>query len=312
MSIEAEAAEKVLRMEIMLTEAVLRLMASGTVNLAMLLIAAMQKKQHVANSADFEKLINSKKELTAFPIHESELSKFSEIADKEKLTCGYIRNPEDPETINVVIKQEDAVLANKVRQQAGIEIRPGIDEKNANAGLSVNESKKLENTTENRPVSTPEAPTEKMTQEPAAKTSQTSTKQQVPQEQMDLLKKRLDGVKNAIDSGMSPAAGRVALAEIWEAMADYIKNMEQPAAEKAGQEKTADNAVEKTDKADDNEKSPEAPKKTRDKKTSVRKKVADITARAADATARAADVTARAAHEPQHLKSKAKPMEMEK
>ena len=58
-------------MEIMLTEAVLRLMASGTVNLAMLLIAAMQKKQHVANSADFEKLINSKKELTAFPIHES-------------------------------------------------------------------------------------------------------------------------------------------------------------------------------------------------------------------------------------------------
>ena len=151
-------------MEIMLTEAVLRLMASGTVNLAMLLIAAMQKKQHVANSADFEKLINSKKELTAFPIHESELSKFSEIADKEKLTCGYIRNPEDPGTINVVIKQEDAVLANKVRQQAGIEIRPGIDEKNANAGLSVNESKKLENTTENRPVSTPEAPTEKMTQ----------------------------------------------------------------------------------------------------------------------------------------------------
>lgn len=312
MSIEAEAAEKVLRMEIMLTEAVLRLMASGTVNLAMLLIAAMQKKQHVANSADFEKLINSKKELTAFPIHESELSKFSEIADKEKLTCGYIRNPEDPETINVVIKQEDAVLANKVRQQAGIEIRPGIDEKNANAGLSVNESKKLENTTENRPVSTPEAPTEKMTQEPAAKPSPTSTKQQVPQEQMDLLKKRLDGVKNAIDSGMSPAAGRIALAEIWEAMADCIENMEQPAVEKAGQEKTADNAVEKTDKAADNEKSPEAPKKTRAKKTSVRKKVADITARAADATARAADVTARAAHDPQHLKSKAKPMEMEK
>lgn len=312
MSIEAEATEKVLRMEIMLTEAVLRLMASGTVNLAMLLIAAMQKKQHVANSADFEKLINSKKELTAFPIHESELSKFSEIADKEKLTCGYIRNPEDPETINVVIKQEDAVLANKVRQQAGIEIRPGIDEKNTNAGLSVNESKKLENTTENRPVSTPEAPTEKMTQEPVAKTSPTSTKQQVPQEQMDLLKKRLDGVKNAIDSGMSPAAGRIALAEIWEAMADCIKNMEQPASEKAGQEKTADNAVEKTDEADDNEKSPEAPKKTRAKKTSVRKKVADITARAAGATARAADVTARAAHEPQHLKSKAKPMEMEK
>ena len=61
-----------------------------------------------------------------------------------------------------------------------------------------------------------------------------------------------------------------------------------------------------------NEKSPEAPKKTRAKKTSVRKKVADITARAAGATARAADVTARAAHEPQHLKSKAKPMEMEK
>lgn len=43
MSVEAEAAERVLRMEIMLTESAVKLAATGAVNLAMLLIAGCEK-----------------------------------------------------------------------------------------------------------------------------------------------------------------------------------------------------------------------------------------------------------------------------
>lgn len=55
---------------------------------------------------------------------------------KHKLACGYIPDPQNPATTNVVIKTEDAELANKIRKDAGIEILPGIDEKNRNASPS--------------------------------------------------------------------------------------------------------------------------------------------------------------------------------
>ena len=47
MSVEAEAAERVLRMEIMLTESAVKLAATGAVNLAMLLIAAVRNEVHM-------------------------------------------------------------------------------------------------------------------------------------------------------------------------------------------------------------------------------------------------------------------------
>lgn len=78
----------------------------------------------------WQKMLEQGKQITAFPINTDSLTKFAELAKKHKLACGYIPDPQNPATTNVVIKTEDAELANKIRKDAGIEILPGIDEKN--------------------------------------------------------------------------------------------------------------------------------------------------------------------------------------
>ena len=119
MSVEAEAAERVLRMEIMLTEAAVKLAATGAVNLAMLLIAAVRNEVNMGGRTNVAKMLEQGKQITAFPINTDSLTKFAELAKKHKLACGYIPDPQNPATTNVVIKTEDAELANKIRKEAG-------------------------------------------------------------------------------------------------------------------------------------------------------------------------------------------------
>ena len=111
MSVEAEAAERVLRMEIMLTESAVKLAATGAVNLAMLLIAAVRNEVHMGGRTNVAKMLEQGKQITAFPINTDSLTKFAELAKKHKLACGYIPDPQNPATTNVVIKTEDAELA---------------------------------------------------------------------------------------------------------------------------------------------------------------------------------------------------------
>ena len=96
----------------------------------MLLIAAVRNEVHMGGRTNVAKMLEQGKQITAFPINTDSLTKFAELAKKHKLACGYIPDPQNPATTNVVIKTEDAELANKIRKDAGIEILPGIDEKN--------------------------------------------------------------------------------------------------------------------------------------------------------------------------------------
>ena len=95
----------------------------------MLLIAAVRNEVHMGGRTNVAKMLEQGKQITAFPINTDSLTKFAELAKKHKLACGYIPDPQNPATTNVVIKAEDAELANKIRKDAGIEILPGIDEK---------------------------------------------------------------------------------------------------------------------------------------------------------------------------------------
>ena len=61
MSVEAEAAERVLRMEIMLTEAAVKLAATGAVNLAMLLIAAVRNEVNMGGRTNVAKMLEQGK-----------------------------------------------------------------------------------------------------------------------------------------------------------------------------------------------------------------------------------------------------------
>lgn len=95
----------------------------------MLLIAAVRNEVNMGGRTNVAKMLEQGKQITAFPINTDSLTKFAELAKKHKLACGYIPDPQNPATTNVVIKTEDAELANKIRKDAGIEILPGIDEK---------------------------------------------------------------------------------------------------------------------------------------------------------------------------------------
>lgn len=289
MSVEAEAAEKVLHMEIVLTEAAIKLAATGAVNLAMLLIAAMRNRTQMAGRSDVTKMLEQGKEITAFPIDTDSLAKFATLAKDNKLTCGYIRDPQNPAITNVIIKTEDAVLANKIREKAGIEILPGIDEKKQSADLSGSVSKQSENTMQNRSASTT---TTTMTKNsPTINPTQTITKG-ITQDQANLMLTRLTALRNVLENGGSVTECLAALHAIQNDLEQRLTAPEQTQEqepEKAEQSQTEDKSEDKSkDKAE--EKTAAAPKPSGKGKVSIRQRVADI--------------KARATHTPQHTKDK--------
>lgn len=78
----------------------------------MLLIAAVRNEVHMGGRTNVAKMLEQGKQITAFSINTDSLTKFAELAKKHKLACGYIPDPQNPATTNVVIKTEDAELAN--------------------------------------------------------------------------------------------------------------------------------------------------------------------------------------------------------
>ena len=146
MSVEAEAAERVLRMEIMLTESAVKLAATGAVKPRNAADRGCGNEVHMGGRTNVAKCWSKANRSQHFLLTQNSLTKFAELAKKHKLACGYIPDPQNPATTNVVIKTEDAELANKIRKDAGIEILPGIDDEKQNASPFASVSQKSENT----------------------------------------------------------------------------------------------------------------------------------------------------------------------
>lgn len=283
MSVEAEAAEKVLRMEIMLTEAAVKLAVAGVANLAMLLIAAARNEVHMGGRTDVAKMLEQGKQITAFPINTDSLTKFAELAKKHKLACGYIPDPQNPATTNVIIKAEDAELANKIRKAAGIEILPGIDEKKQSADLSGSVSEKSENTMQNRSASTT---TTTMTKNSPTINPTQAMNNGITQDQANMLLTRLTALSGVLANGGDVYECQAALM----AVTDELKRLLTPPEQEQKAEKTEQPKSEDKSKGKSEEKTAAAPKPSGKKKVSIRQRVADI--------------KARATHTPQHTKDK--------
>lgn len=279
MSVEAEAAERVLRMEIMLTEAAVKLAATGAANLAMLLLAAARNEVHMGGRTDVAKMLEQGKQITAFPINTDSLTKFAELAKKHKLACGYIPDPQNPATTNVIIKAEDAELANKIRKAAGIEILPGIDEKKQSADLSGSVSEKSENTMRNRSASTT---TTTMTKNSPTINPTQAMNNGITQDQANMLLTRLTALRGVLANGGNVHECQAAIIAVTDELKRLLTPPEQmQEADKAEQSKSEDRSEER--KA-------AAPKPSGKGKVSIRQRVADI--------------KARATHTPQHTKDK--------
>lgn len=245
MNPESAAADQVLRMELMVTESAVRLAAKGAVHVAALLVAILRNEKQIAGKTDIENIISSGTP-TSFPLAAEKMKEFSDLAKQYGVMCAFVRDTNHPDTVDVIVREEDAKLVNKVRERIGATAE--VSEKNAEAGLSESASKKSVNTAPHRPESTT--------------TTRTTTK--ISQEQADSLLARLNEIRTALENGAGVDQCRAQL----KAVQNELGNM-------LGLPERGKNAVQ--DKRADGLQSEERDRsKHEDGKPSVRDKIANI------------------------------------
>jgi len=233
----------------------------------MLLIAAVRNEVHMGGRTNVAKMLEQGKQITAFPINTDSLTKFAELAKKHKLACGYIPDPQNPATTNVVIKAED------------IEILPGIDEKKQNASPFASVSQKSENTMARELASTM---TTAMTKNSPTINPIQTTNNGITQDQANMMLTQLTALRGVLANGGNVHECQAALIAVTDELKRLLMPPEQTQeTDKAEQSKSEDRSEER--KA-------AAPKPSGKGKVSIRQRVADI--------------KARATHTPQHTKDK--------
>lgn len=268
-------------------------MATGAVNLALLIIAALKNRERFAGRSDVVKMIEAGKDIMAVPIRVDQAEQFDKLAKENKLACGYIHDPVDRDVYNVIIKTEDAQRVNDICKEAGIEVGSNIDEKKASAGLSASELKRSSNSMADR-----SALTMTTTNQPTMKTPQTANPVQtaqtmtngITQEQANVMLTRILALRGAYEQGMNPKECHAALHTVIDELEKMMLPPEQTAA-KSEQVKTEDKAADKSEeKSESKAAGRTVSQENGAKKPSIRQRIESI--------------KERAAHTPQHTKDK--------
>ena len=97
-------------------------------------MAVLRNEKQVSGKTSIEKIISAGTP-TTFPLAAEKMPEFSKLAKENGLMFSFVRDPNRPETVDVVVREEDAKLVNLVRERIGA--TAGVDEKNAEAGRSV-------------------------------------------------------------------------------------------------------------------------------------------------------------------------------
>lgn len=248
-----------------MTEYAVKLAASGAVNLAALLIAILRNQKQIAGKTEIMNLMQDGKPLTAFPLAAEKMKDFSDLAKKYGIMFSIVRDKNNPETVDVIIREEDAQRVNAVREKIGATAEVP-DEKKANASLSESELMTSRNTMQHGLAST-------------------KTTIELPQVQMDSLLSSLHDIRAALDHGADPEQCQIALRGIQNQLADMLGL---PDPEKTAARDTKDKHADGREKTSlKHEKKPSRS----ESKQSVRSKIANM--------------KERMAHDPQHLKPKA-------
>lgn len=108
------------------------------------------------------------------------MQEFSKLAKEYGVMYTFVRDPKNPDTVDVIVRAEDAKLVNIVRERIGATAE--VSEKNVDAGLSESESVRSEITNQHGPAST-------------------TTTTKLPQAQADDMLSRLDQIRAALTSG---------------------------------------------------------------------------------------------------------------
>lgn len=94
-------------------------MANGAVHLATLLIAVTKNNAQISDLNSVYNLIENGKQLASCPLEAELQDRFTERAKEEKLTFSTIREPNKPDTIEIVFAEDDVAKVNKIRESIG-------------------------------------------------------------------------------------------------------------------------------------------------------------------------------------------------
>ena len=169
-------------------------MASGAVNLATLLIAATKNKAQISDLNSVYNLIENGKQLASCPLEAKLQDRFTERAKEEKLTFSTIREPNKPDTIEIVFAEDDVAKVNKIRESIGATAEVETSKKTV-VGPSFSESQTNANSIKTKAQST---------------TTMTKSLEQ----QAEIMLNRLSVIRSHMDNGVPADECRNALLQV--------------------------------------------------------------------------------------------------
>lgn len=229
MNPESAAADQMLCMELMVTEFAVKLAAKGAVNLAALLVAVLRNEKQIAGKSDITKLLQSGAALTTFPLPAEKMKAFSDLAKEYGVMFSIVRDKDHPETVDIIVRQDDVPNVNLIREKIGAEV--SVSEKNAETGPSESALPTSGSGTQHGPESTM---TQMMQGTPAQAAPRTSTAATIDRAQTERMLSSLTGIRSAMEQGASPEECRAVLRAVQDEIA---RALDMP--ERSG-DKTAD------------------------------------------------------------------------
>ena len=120
MSVNAEAAEQVVRLSLEGTEVICRLTGRAAKEIAMMLIAAMKQSNKTKGKARLVQMLKSGKPLRVITVQKEDLKVFQDQAKRYGILYCVLRNRKDPanqKEVDVFIREEDASKVNRIAEK---------------------------------------------------------------------------------------------------------------------------------------------------------------------------------------------------
>lgn len=119
MDASSEAADQIVRMTLQSAEVALRITGAGARDAAAMLAAAMASSQKTRGKARLAALLRSGKELRVFPIRRADLSAFAQEARRYGIVYTVVKQKDDPESVDLLVRAEDASKVNRIAERHG-------------------------------------------------------------------------------------------------------------------------------------------------------------------------------------------------
>ena len=159
-------------------------------------MAVLRNEKQIAGKSDITKLLQSGAALTTFPLPAEKMKAFSDLAKEYGVMFSIVRDKDHPETVDIIVRQDDVPNVNLIREKIGAEV--SVSEKNAETGPSESALPTSGSGTQHGPESTM---TQMMQGTPAQAAPRTSTAATIDRAQAERMLSSLTGIRSAMEQG---------------------------------------------------------------------------------------------------------------